>query len=157
MKLLVLSDSHGNLANAVAAVAETEPDMILHLGDGWDDARELSLAYPDIPLEQVPGNCDFRMGEPQEKLLLVEGHRIFCCHGHTRGVKQGCGAAIAEAKRQGAELLLFGHTHRSDWGREGALQWMNPGSVGDWRRPSYGLVEVHPGGELVCRRCFLDE
>ena len=157
MKLLVLSDSHGNLASAVAAVAETEPDMILHLGDGWDDAQELSLAYPEIPLEQVPGNCDFRMGEPQERLILVEGRRIFFCHGHTRGVKQGYGAAIAEAKRQQAELLLFGHTHRSDWGREGELQWMNPGSVGDWRRPSYGLVEVHPEGEIVCRHCFLDE
>ena len=32
-KVLVLSDSHGNVGNMIRAVKREEPDMILHLGD----------------------------------------------------------------------------------------------------------------------------
>ena len=34
MKVLVLSDSHGNLTNMVRAVEAESPHMIVHLGDG---------------------------------------------------------------------------------------------------------------------------
>ncbi len=150
MKLLVLSDSHGNLANMVAAVEQETPDLILHLGDCWRDAQELHCAYPSIPLEQVPGNCDFRPGEVQERLLQVEGCHLFFCHGHTRGVKQGYGGAIQAARERGADLLLFGHTHRADSGEADGLTWMNPGSVGEGRSPSYGVVILGPNGEVQC-------
>ena len=33
MKLLVMSDSHGNVANMLQAVQRENPDRILHLGD----------------------------------------------------------------------------------------------------------------------------
>jgi len=32
-RVLVLSDSHGNVGNMIRAVKREEPDMILHLGD----------------------------------------------------------------------------------------------------------------------------
>ena len=34
-RILVLSDSHGNVNNMIYAVKETDPDMIIHLGDCW--------------------------------------------------------------------------------------------------------------------------
>ena len=58
MKILVLSDSHGNLSNMVRAVDQSAPRMILHLGDCWRDGEKLHELFPDIPFEQVPGNCD---------------------------------------------------------------------------------------------------
>ena len=40
MKILVLSDSHGNISNMEEAVEWEKPDMSLHLGDCcWDAAR----------------------------------------------------------------------------------------------------------------------
>ena len=57
-RVLVLSDSHGNVNNMVHAVKETDPDMIIHLGDCWTDAVRLKKKFPEIPMEQVPGNCD---------------------------------------------------------------------------------------------------
>jgi len=39
MNILVLSDSHGNISNMEEAVEREKPDMILHLGDCWRDAR----------------------------------------------------------------------------------------------------------------------
>ena len=42
MKVIVFSDSHGDLNHMIAAVEQEEPDLVLHLGDYWEDARELS-------------------------------------------------------------------------------------------------------------------
>ena len=88
MRILVLSDSHGRLSPMEAAVEAVRPQRIFHLGDGWDAARDLHRHYPDIPLHQVRGNCDYRPGEPEEETLLIGGLRILLCHGHRFGVKQ---------------------------------------------------------------------
>ena len=46
MKILVLSDSHGNVSNMAAAVEQTAPRMIFHLGDCWRDAEKLHDLFP---------------------------------------------------------------------------------------------------------------
>ena len=53
MKILVLSDSHGNLEHMVQAVEKEQPRMILHLGDCWPDAERLRRRFPHIPLERI--------------------------------------------------------------------------------------------------------
>ena len=58
-RILVLSDSHGNVDNMIEAVNNTEPDRIIHLGDCFADARKLHKKFPEIPMAQVPGNCDW--------------------------------------------------------------------------------------------------
>ena len=71
MDILVLSDSHGAVAPMIRAVELTAPNLIIHLGDCWRDGERLHTYFPDIPLEQVPGNCDFRPTEPAERLLVL--------------------------------------------------------------------------------------
>ena len=41
MKVLVFSDSHGNETNMITAIEQETPDMVLHLGDCWEDVQEL--------------------------------------------------------------------------------------------------------------------
>ena len=89
MKYLVLSDSHGNVDNMVRAVELVKPHGIIHLGDGWRDVEELHQLYPSLPLEQVPGNCDFGRFEALERVLILDDHRVLIAHGHTLGVKTG--------------------------------------------------------------------
>ena len=50
MKVIVFSDSHGDLNHMIAAVEQEEPDLVLHLGDYWEDARELSWMYPELAI-----------------------------------------------------------------------------------------------------------
>lgn len=145
MKILVLSDSHGNLSHMERAVEREAPRLILHLGDCWRDAERLSARFPDIPLEQVPGNCDFRPGEPAEKLLCLEDRRILLCHGHTYGVKQSLLTAGFAAEEQDLDLFLFGHTHRPLVDMRGKTLFLNPGSIGDHLRPFYGVVTLQNG------------
>ena len=156
MKILVCSDSHGNLDNLVRAVEREAPDRIYHLGDGWRDAQRLHAQFPDIPLEQVPGNCDWSVQSPAELLLTVRGKRILLCHGHTYGVKQSLLNAGYAAEEQDLDLFLFGHTHKPLVDRRGKTWFFNPGSIGDPLRPSYGVVTLD-GDRLDARTVLLNE
>ncbi len=155
MKILVLSDSHGAIEPMEHAVERTQPRMIFHLGDCWRDAERLQSRFPQIPLQQVPGNCDFRSQEPAERLLCIEDFRILLCHGHTYGVKQSLTAAGFAAEEKNLDLFLFGHTHRPLMDRRGKTLFLNPGSIGDWRRPTYGVVTI-AGGKLDGGICLLE-
>ena len=132
MKILVFSDSHGNEDNMVRAVERERPstlDAIVHLGDGWRDAEALHRLYPRIPLEQVPGNCDLGRFEERERVVFF-------------GVKSSLLRASYEARERGAQALLYGHTHIPHIDYHDGLWLVNPGSIGDHRRPSYGVLTV---------------
>lgn len=145
MKILVLSDSHGNIDNMAQAVERESPDLLLHLGDCWRDAERLHERFPSLPLHQVPGNCDFRSTEPAERLLLLEDKRVLLCHGHTYSVKQSLLTAGYAAEEQALDAFLFGHTHRPLVDRRGRTLFLNPGSIGDPVRPFYGLLTLESG------------
>lgn len=152
MRILVLSDSHGNIPAMVWAVEKAKPEMILHLGDCWRDAENLHGRFPKIPLVQVPGNCDFRSKETQEKVIEIEGVRILLCHGHTYGVKQSLTRAGLAAEERDLDVFLFGHTHRAMVERRGKTLFMNPGSIGEPFRASYGILTIAEGaveGETI--------
>lgn len=147
MKILVLSDSHGNVENMKSAVEQEKPDMIIHLGDCQSDALQLKALYPDIPLEGVPGNCDSSM-DPAERVLMIEGKRVFILHGHTRGVKMMLFRLQMAAKEKEADLALFGHTHMVHYDYHNGVQYMNPGSIGapgHGNPPSYGVLYIEEG------------
>ena len=144
MKLLILSDSHRNIQNMVQAVRLEEPDLMIHLGDHYQDAMELKRLFSDIPLEAVAGNCDFGQ-KPSEKLITVHKKQIFLCHGHNQHVKCGLLNLEYAAREKQADIVLFGHTHRIFCEQHNQLAILNPGSIGDPRypgRPSYGLVFI---------------
>lgn len=146
-KILVFADSHGSTANMRKIVKAENPDMIIHLGDYYSDAQALEERFPDIPLEAVKGNCDSEL-RPTEKLLEIEGKKIFICHGHNYRVKSGLLELEYAALEKGADAVFFGHTHRPFYDFDGRLHMMNPGSIGAPRYPdtySYGLLFIEKG------------
>lgn len=143
-RILVLSDSHGDLKNMVYAVKKTKPDMIIHLGDCMSDAIRLEEEFPDIPMERVPGNCDFSM-EETEHILEIEGEKVLICHGHTYNVKSNYLSLEYGAHEKEATVALFGHTHKVFYDKHNGLAMMNPGSIGSpgWGvPPSYGILTL---------------
>lgn len=145
MQILVFSDSHGNVDNMARAVERETPDRIFHLGDGWRDAEALRAWFPDIPLVQVAGNCDFQPLAPAEQLVALEGKRILLCHGHAYRVKEGLTAVGYAAQERMLDLLLFGHTHVPTQAWAGKSLLVNPGSIGNWAKPSYAVVRIQDG------------
>ena len=132
MKLLILSDSHGNIDNMARTVELIQPRHILHLGDCLRDAQALHERYPDIPMDTVPGNCDWGSFDTPERLLEFDGVRVLMMHGHTRNVKSSPLAAQYAAREYGVDY-------------DGTLYTMNPGAVGDYRRPTYGVLTIENG------------
>lgn len=145
MQVLVLSDSHGNVGHMVRAVARVQPDYVLHLGDCQRDLEKLRREFPALPMEGVPGNCDWGSLDQPERLIELGGVRIFLLHGHTRNVKSSPMAAMYAAKEYGAQVLLFGHTHRPLVDNDGTLLTLNPGAAGDARNPTCGVVTIENG------------
>lgn len=128
-RLIVISDTHGNgkaVAELLPLIAEN--DMVIHLGDGAGDMRETRSLYPD-KVYTVGGNCDFFAPLPQDGELEVEGIKIFYCHGHRYGVKDGREKLAAEAKRRGCDLALYGHTHIAMIDEIDGVTLVNPGSL----------------------------
>lgn len=144
MKILVFSDSHGERENMILTVEAEHPDAVFHLGDHWRDGEELEYAFPDLPLYQVPGNCDWmQTDKPTERLVELGGVKFLLCHGHVFGVKNGYGTAVDRARRAGADVLLCGHTHVPYYEDFGGLQLLNPGSSGYGH--TYGRILVQRG------------
>ncbi len=108
MVLLVASDTHGRTARLAEAVKRAGARYLLFLGDG---AREADTVT-ELPVIAVRGNCDFgREDLPLTRVECFSKYRIFMTHGHTLGVKSSPEAAIGAAAREGADVLLYGHTH----------------------------------------------
>lgn len=93
----------------------------------------------------MPGNCDFGRFEAIERVLILDDHRVLIAHGHTMGVKTGLLRAQYRALEQNADLLLFGHTHVPLVDASARPMLLNPGSIGDVRRPTYGVLECKDG------------
>lgn len=141
-KIIVLSDSHGNINNMIWAVKQVKPDMIIHLGDCWGDAQRLQQEFPNIPLEQVPGNCDYHL-EKCERILKIEGFDVLLCHGHTFNVKTGLLSLQLAAQERNVQVALFGHTHKVFYDKHNGVTYLNPGSIGApgyMNPPSYGIL-----------------
>lgn len=143
-KILVLSDSHGEVARMYSAFQEVHPDMVIHLGDCWEDARRLKQKLGDLPVECVPGNCDY-IYEQEVRDILIEGKRVMICHGHTFRVKAGYLNLELAAKEREADVALFGHTHKVYYETSNGITYLNPGSIGAppyGIPPSYGILMI---------------
>lgn len=146
-KILVMSDTHGDTTLAEKALRmNPDVDIVIHLGDYCKDVNRLQQLYPDIRFEYVYGNCDFMIGNvPVEKLIEVEGQRIFLTHGHRYSVKWGIEKLQDKAHNDNIQLLLFGHTHMQQLTYGPGHIILNPGSISEPRgndEESYAIVII---------------
>ena len=154
MRILVLSDSHAAMSFMRQCIEKIKPDVIIHLGDYYDDAETLQELYPHLPFHTVAGNCDRHRCPPGVREMLcygIGGVRFFITHGHNYFVKNGIGALVAEARRQGAQVVLYGHTHIAECHQESDGMWViNPGTCGYGERSAVVLT-VNDNKMTACR------
>ncbi len=136
MKILVFSDSHGDVSSMDRTILMEKPDHILHLGDCVKDAR--ALEKHGIPLTCVAGNCDWGSGEPEVLTPVFRSTRIYMTHGHLHRVKMQYQLIFYAGLEAEADIILFGHTHQPECFTKEGLWLMNPGACS--RRGSYGVI-----------------
>jgi putative phosphoesterase len=153
LRIGVLADTHipsrSNLLPEVLLRAFEGVDLILHAGD---------ILTPDVLTSlgsiartvAVAGNNDptdlaLKLGTHKE--LLLSGYRIGLTHGHVGDGKSTLERALSHF--QGADCVVFGHSHipYREW-HSGTLAF-NPGSPTDRRlspRKSFGFIYIEREG-----------
>lgn len=154
MKIIVVSDTHGDSTRLLKVLAENKDfDTLIHLGDGENDFSDVEMVYPQKGLVYVGGNCDYGMHQ-SEKAISFGSTRIFCCHGHRYRVNSGIELLASVAKSNGCLFALYGHTHVPKIETFLGVQVMNPGSLTNPRGGSertYGVIEIPPTGEVAMK------
>ena len=136
MKIVIVSDTHGSRKN-IENVCECNPDadMLIHLGD-VEDAAEIALSLVRALL-------------PREEEFELEGHHIFITHGHAYYVSMGEAHLQEEARRRGADIVMYGHTHVPALTIDADLVTLNPGSLTyprqQGRQATYMVMKLEKG------------
>lgn len=151
MKIIVVSDTHRDFDALNRVIkANTDADMLIHLGDGEREFEDVSALYPELPMVYVQGNCDFGDHE-RSHIAIAGGMRIFCCHGHMYHVRLGISHLVSEARKNDCAIALYGHTHIYRSEQYDGVFVMNPGSPSEPRggnEPTYGIITISGAGEV---------
>ncbi|MDY2613720.1 MAG: metallophosphoesterase [Lachnospiraceae bacterium] len=152
MKVVIVSDTHGSHRNLEKVLEEEKPmDMLIHLGD-VEGGEDYITALADCPTHIVRGNNDFFSNLPGEEEFMMGGYHMFISHGHYYYVSMGEERLKEEARARGADIVMYGHTHKPTLTREEDLITLNPGSIAyprqEGRRPSYMVMEIGGGDRI---------
>ncbi len=153
MKILVFSDSHGNLIDLKLILKQYEEKVkyVIHLGDYDDDVSDVKPFFQNYKYINVSGNCDWGNFLPSEKFFSLNGKNFFITHGHRYGVKSSLIKLSYSAEEKNADICLFGHTHVPLLISSNGIIYMNPGSISSPRGGTlhtYGVIDISFDGNI---------
>ena len=89
----------------------------------------------------MSGNNDALSHVPLQQLVTIGSKKIFITHGHTFGVRLSRERLALYAKKAGADIAVFGHTHECCDEYILGVHVFNPGSMGYYPR-TYGVIDI---------------
>jgi len=154
MRILIVSDTHRNDRNLREVLEKVAPvDMLIHCGD-TEGSEYYIEQIAGCPVHIVAGNNDFFTDMPREEEFMVGDYKVWLTHGHQYYVYMGNDAIKEEARARGANIVMYGHTHRPLIDQAKTVYdvtTVNPGSISyprqEGRRPSYVIMEVDRFGK----------
>lgn len=162
MRILVISDTHGDHGDFLKVLKCCgHVDMVIHAGDVCGEEAFFENAV-QCPLIMVKGNNDYNFSLDKNRLLDIEGHTVFVTHGHLENVYFGPWTLTEKAKRQGADVAIYGHTHIPAIQYDEDLEvWaVNPGSLTyprqNGRQSTYMIMELTQGEKPRFKIEFVD-
>ncbi len=153
MKLVIASDLHGSetyVRMLLDRIAEEAPERIVLLGDllyhgprndlpqGYDTKQVAALLNEHAArIVAVRGNCDAEVDQMvldfpcmgDSATIVVDGHMLFCTHGHVFSPTAEPGAPDAAPPLPPSSAFLSGHTHVKTLAERAGVLYVNPGSV----------------------------
>ena len=154
MRILVISDTHGNENNLEKVLKKIrKPDHVIHCGD-VEGHQEHIREMTGCPCTFVRGNNDYFSDLNMFEIVEFGKYRIFVAHGHIHGVHWDDKEIVEEARENGCNVAMYGHTHRPVLRQavsEDGITVLNPGSLTyprqDGRKPSYAVMEIDRFGK----------
>ena len=150
MKIVLMSDSHGNSGSIKKVILENrDADYFYHLGDVCDNPEQ----FPNITF--VKGNNDYWYDLPEYIIANIEGHRIYMTHSHKINGMNKKKEMAKIAKENNCDIFCYGHTHIYDNCMIDGILLLNPGSTWynrDYSDPCYMVVEIMKNDIKICRK-----
>lgn len=151
IRIMIVSDTHGKNMYLNQALEEVGTfDLLLHLGD-LEGSEHFIEAFVKTKKEMISGNNDYRLDYPEERIIEVEGYRIWMTHGHHYQVYMGVASLREAALNKNVDIVLFGHTHQPYLEKNGLII-LNPGSISlprqSDRTPTYAVMEIDEKGDI---------
>lgn len=152
MKILAVSDTHGD-AQILKELLIQYPDL-----DGYFYAGDSELQSSDElfkTYQAVEGNMDWDTGFPMTLDTTIKGVNVFMTHGHKYGVGISLDRLVEAGREQGAQLIIYGHTHVALAEQHEGIVVVNPGSISQPRGAlaklggTYALIEFKDGQATV--------
>lgn len=134
MKILIISDSHGHIANlkhVMGFAQKIKAEAIIHCGD-WDnqEAAETVLSF-DIPLYTILGNAD--VDSEVEDTLKFESKKFdpFFLKFEIDGRKIGIIHQVKkdDTRFEGLDIVFSGHYHSKDEKMINFTKFVRPGAI----------------------------
>lgn len=162
MKIGILSDTHNNQKNLLAALDQFRANGIhtlIHCGDMT--SPETARALEGFKVICVLGNGDVASGEIRKVLLeqdpenycgmvfkgRIGGSRIAAAHGHIPGI-------VDELVHSGEHDYVFtGHSHRHEDRKHNFTRLINPGALGGLHPEDRGvyILDLDSGKAVFLR------
>ncbi len=150
MRILVISDSHGNIANlkhVLGFAAASNLDAIIHCGD-WDNKEAVyTVVSVGIPVYGVMGNADVNPEvyrvlaeklvkfDPDFLKIVLADRKIGISHFPDKVNKQ--------IDTQKFDILFHGHTHRKRNDLIENTRIVNPGALHRTDIPSFAVYDTN--------------
>ena len=150
MKVLIISDTHGSTsAFDIVVEREKDIDMLIHLGDVERDEEYIEF-MAKCPTVILAGNNDLFSRLPSERQVKIGKYEVFMTHGHPYYVSRDTVTLRRIAQERGANIVMFGHTHKPYFDIEGDVKVINPGSLSyprqEGRQGTYIIMHLEPLG-----------
>lgn len=151
MKVLIVSDTHGRDHYLVKTLERVNPiDLLIHLGD-FEGGEEYIKSIAPCPTELVSGNNDFFNGLPKDKIISIGKYTVMLTHGHRYGVNYNTNTIRDAAKKNKADIVMFGHTHVPMLDLSSNIWMINPGSLAlprqHGRIPTFIIMDIDSKGD----------
>jgi hypothetical protein len=135
MKVAIVSDSHDNvplIRAAVRAFRDRGAEGLIHAGDFVAPFAVKSFLELDVPTVAVFGNCDGERRVISELLPdVTTGARRAELGGRTFTIVHSL-EWLDPGDRDGADVVVHGHTHRAEIQTEDGQLVLNPGECAGW-------------------------
>jgi putative phosphoesterase len=150
MKVMIVSDSHGQSINVLNAIQnEGRIDMLIHCGDIEGDEEVIQDACM-CPIVMVRGNNDYFSHLEKDVELIIGKYSVWVTHGHLHSVTFDTEMLKEAARARFCDLVFYGHTHRPEIDLDDDVIVINPGSISvprqKGRKRSYCIMQVDENG-----------
>jgi putative phosphoesterase len=98
---------------------------------------------------------------PAAALIALGGHKVFITHGHIYGARPSVPLMTDIAKENGADIVMYGHTHVPYLKKVFGVTVLNPGSISLPRqedgKKSYAIMTVADDESVDFEICYHNE